>query len=243
MTSSTDQKPLLAILDGHGIIHRAYYALKDAPLVAKRTGENTSGVFGFTNTLLAVIDELKPTHLVVAMDLPGPTFRHVRDASYKATRFEGLRNQVVSSLAAVPELDPEVRRQIAETVAAAESRSAIKESVLSLADEAGLAGEAMSGLERSLEPVENAWEIGRQIDRCLEMMEAFNIPVYSAPGYEADDVMGTLSVQAAAIDVDTYLVTLDSDLIQLIQPNVTVYMLRPYQRDKVIYDEAAARER
>ena len=43
-----------------GIIHRAYYALKDTPLVAKRTGENTSAVFGFTNTLLTILDELKP---------------------------------------------------------------------------------------------------------------------------------------------------------------------------------------
>src|SRR4029077_6637426 len=38
------------------------------------------------------------------------------------------------------------------------------------------------------------------------------------------------------------LVTLDSDLVQLIQPNVTVYMLRPYQRDKVIYTEETAEE-
>jgi 5'-3' exonuclease len=52
MPDATPKKPLLAILDGHGIIHRAYYALKDTPLVAKRTGENTSAAFGFTNTLL-----------------------------------------------------------------------------------------------------------------------------------------------------------------------------------------------
>ena len=243
MTSAPDRKPLLAILDGHGIIHRAYYALKDAPLVAKRTGENTSGVFGFTNALLALLDEVHPTHVVVAMDLPGPTFRHLRDATYKASRFEGLKAQVVSSLAAVPELDEDVRREIAEAVATAGSRDAIKTSVMTLAATEGLPDDAVTGLERSLGPVENAWEIGRQIDRCLEMMDAFNIPVYSAPGYEADDVMGALSVQAAAAGIDTYLVTLDSDLIQLIQDHVTVYMLRPYQRDKVIYDEAAARER
>jgi DNA polymerase-1 len=241
--TTSDRKPLLAILDGHGIIHRAYYALKDAPLVARRTGENTSAVFGFTNTLLAVIDDLKPTHLVVAMDLPGPTFRHIRDATYKATRFEGLKAQVVSQLAAVPDLDDDARRGIAEAVASAPSRDAIKTSVMSLADMEGLPDDARLGLERSLGPVESVWEIGRQIDRCLEMMDAFNIPVYSAPGFEADDVIGALSVQAAAAGIDTHLVTLDSDLVQLIQPGVTVYMLRPYQRDKVIYNEAAARER
>ena len=115
--------------------------------------------------------------------------------------------------------------------------------MLATAEREGVSGESLQGLEQALGPVETAWEIGRQIGRCLEMMEAFNIPVYSAPGFEADDVIGTLAVQAAEAGIDTYLVTLDSDLIQLIQPNVTVYMLRPYQRDHVIYDEAAARER
>src|SRR3954454_20689093 len=63
LLNSHSKPPRLAIFDGHGIIHRAYYALKDNPLVVKRTGEATSAVFGFTNTLLAVIDDLKPTHI------------------------------------------------------------------------------------------------------------------------------------------------------------------------------------
>src|SRR5688572_33104042 len=134
--AQSPKKPLLAILDGHGIIHRAYYALKDAPLVARRTGENTSGVFGFTNTLLAVIDDLKPTHLIVAMDLPGPTFRHVRDATYKATRFENVKTQVISTLATVPGIDEKLRTGIAELVAGAESRDQIKQGVYDTADDA-----------------------------------------------------------------------------------------------------------
>ncbi len=235
--------PLLAIFDGHGIIHRAYYALKGAPLVARKTGENTSGVFGFTNTLLSVIDDLKPTHLVVAMDLPGPTFRHVRDATYKASRFENLRAQVLRSLAVVPEIEDGAKAAIAGVVAAAEGRDQIRSSLLEAAAAAGLPDTARNGLEQALEPVQVAWDIGGQIGRCLEMMEAFNIPVFSAEGFEADDVMGTLSLQAAAAGAETYLVTLDSDLIQLIGPAVSVYMLRPYQRDKVIYDAVAARER
>ena len=243
VVSSEDRKPLLAILDGHGIIHRAYYALKDKPLVARRTGENTSGVFGFTNTLLSVIDDLKPTHIAVAMDLPGPTFRHVRDATYKATRFEGLKTQVVNSLRDVPELDENVRREIAEIVAGAESRDQIKAGLMETAESADVEPEAMLGLEQALGPVQAAWEIGQTINRCLEMMEAFNIPVFSAEGFEADDVIGTLSVEAAEAGIDTYLVTLDSDFIQLIRPNVTVYMLRPYQRDHVNYDAPAALDR
>jgi DNA polymerase-1 len=236
-------RPRLAIFDGHGIIHRAYYALKDQPLVARRTGENTSGVFGFTNTLLAVIDDLKPTHLVVAMDLPGLTFRHLRDASYKASRFENLKAQVLLSLAAVPDLSEGVRKDIAESVAAAERRDEIKGNLFATAAKAGVAEESRQELERALGPFEATWDIGQQIARCLEMMDAFNIPVYSAPGFEADDVIGTLSRQAAAAGIDTYLVTLDSDLVQLIEPGVTIYMMRPYQRDHVLYDEAAARER
>ena len=90
-------------------------------------------------------------------------------------------------------------------------------------------------------PIQHAWDIGQQIQRCLEMMEAFNIPVYSAAGFEADDVIGTLSEQASAQGIDTHIVTLDSDLVQLIRDNVRIYMLRPYQRDHVIYDAAARR--
>ncbi|HLF79550.1 MAG TPA: DNA polymerase I [Dehalococcoidia bacterium] len=235
--------PRLAIFDGHGIIHRAYYALKDQPLVARRTGENTSGVFGFTNTLLAVIDDLKPTHLIVAMDLPGPTFRHIRDATYKASRFENFKTSVQSALAAVPDLADSLRQDIAVAVASAERRDEIKEKLYASAAQAGIDADTKLELERALGPFEVQWDIGHQIGRCLEMMDAFNIPVYSAQGFEADDVIGTLSRQAAAAGIETYLITLDSDLVQLIEPNVTIYMMRPYQRDHVLYDEAAARER
>ncbi len=243
MNLSPQRPPRLAIFDGHGIIHRAYYALKDNPLVVKRTGEATSAVFGFTNTLLAVIDDLKPTHIVVAMDLPGPTFRHLRDATYKATRFEGIRGQVLRSLDRIEGLEGAAKVAIAEVVTGASSRDEIRVGLLDAAVQAGVSPEVQNDLDRSLEPVQAAWDIGRQIGRCLEMMEAFNIPVYSAPGYEADDVMGTLGIQAHAAGIDTYLVTLDTDLIQLIQPGVTIYMMRPYQRDMVVYDAARAIER
>ena len=241
VTNTSDRKPLLAILDGHGIIHRAYYALKDQPLVARRTGENTSAVFGFTNTLLTIIDDLKPTHLAVAVDLPGPTFRHVRDATYKATRFENVKTQVISTLATVPGIDEKLRTGIAELVAGAESRDQIKQGVYDTADGAGISADLRLDIERALSPIESSWDLGRQMGRCLEMMEAFNIPVFSAQGFEADDVIGTLAKQAAEQGIDTYLVTLDSDFIQLIQPGVQIYMMRPYQRDHVIYDEESAR--
>ncbi len=233
----------LAIFDGHGIIHRAYYALKDNPLAVRRTGEQTGAVFGFTNTLLAVIDDLKPTHVAVAIDLPGPTFRHTQDATYKATRFEGVKAQVVRQLENVEGLDDQAKLDIAEAVLSASSRDEVREGLLATAAQIGAPPEAKPGLERALEPVQAAWDIGRQIGRVLEMMEAFNIPVYAAQGYEADDVIGALSVQAKEQGIDTYLVTLDTDFVQLIQPGVSLYMMRPYQRDMVLYDVAKAKER
>jgi 5'-3' exonuclease len=233
----------LAIFDGHGIIHRAYYALRENPLAVRRTGEQTSAVFGFTNTLLAVIDDLKPTHVAVALDLPGPTFRHEQDVTYKATRFEGMKAQVVRSLENVEGLSDQARLEIADAVLAAPSRDEVKRGLLDAAEKAGVPAEAKPGLERSLEPVQAAWDIGRQIGRVMEMMEAFNIPVYAVQGYEADDVIGTLSVQAVDQGIDTFLVTLDTDFVQLVRPGVSLYMMRPYQRDMVMYDVAKAKER
>ena len=82
-----------------------------------------------------------------------------------------------------------------------------------------------------------------QLGRVRELLEAFRIPIIEAAGFEADDVVGTLATQAVARGLDVVVVTLDNDLIQLVQPGVQVYMYRPYQRDYVLYDEAHVRER
>ena len=82
-----------------------------------------------------------------------------------------------------------------------------------------------------------------QLGRVRELLDAFRIPIVEAPGYEADDVLGTLATQAKAVDVETVLVTLDNDMVQLVQPGVRVLMYRPYQRDYVLYDEQRVRER
>ena len=79
--------------------------------------------------------------------------------------------------------------------------------------------------------------------RVREMLEAFNIPIYEYPGYEADDVAGTIARKAAASGIETYIATLDTDLVQLIGPNVNLFMFRPYQRDTVDYNETRAAER
>src|SRR6266542_5085504 len=87
-------------------------------------------------------------------------------------------------------------------------------------------------------------ELRPQVARVRQLIDAFNIPVYEGDGFEADDMLGTLARQAAEEGIETYLVTLDSDIVQLVQPNVSVYMFRPYQRDTVLYgDDEAVKER
>ncbi len=67
------------------LIYRAHFALSKNPRITSK-GLNTSAVFGFTNTLLEVLNKEKPSHLGVAFDLPGPTFRHTAFEAYKANR-------------------------------------------------------------------------------------------------------------------------------------------------------------
>ncbi|MDR7392024.1 MAG: DNA polymerase I, partial [Armatimonadota bacterium] len=75
--------PKLVLLDGNGLVYRAFYAL---PYFTTSDGRPTNAVYGFTNMLLKVLEEERPTHLAVAFDRPAPTFRHEDFAAYKATR-------------------------------------------------------------------------------------------------------------------------------------------------------------
>jgi len=166
----------LVIFDGHGLIYRAFFAFKE-PLTVSKTGEVVTVPFGFANSLLTVLNELQPTHVAVALDAPGKTFRHEKDETYKATRRETPKDLIA------------------------------------------------------------------QMERTREVIDAFNIPVYMAEGFEADDVLGALARQAHKAGVETYLVTIDSDLIQLIEDNVNIYMLGVYGRENTTYDAASAAEK
>jgi DNA polymerase-1 len=73
----------LVLLDGNGLVYRAFYAL---PYFTTSDGRPTNAVYGFTNMLLKVLEEERPTHLAVVFDRPAPTFRHEDFAAYKATR-------------------------------------------------------------------------------------------------------------------------------------------------------------
>src|SRR3972149_6144638 len=169
-----DERPpgRLLLIDGHGIIHRSLHALKDAPLTVRRTGELVTAVFGLASTFLSGMQELKPPHVIVALDKGKDTFRHRISKEYKATRV------------AMPD------------------------------------------------------DLRAQLDRCREVIEAFGFPIYEDEEYEADDLLGALSAQAAEQGVGAYLVSLDSDIAQLVRPGVRLWMYRPYQRDSVVYESA-----
>ncbi|MGE3073985.1 MAG: DNA polymerase I [Dehalococcoidia bacterium] len=178
MPSPSTGKPRLVVLDSHGILYRAFFAFahSDNPLMTSK-GELTFATHGYAETLIRVLDLLKPTHICAAWDAHGPTFRHEASAEYKATRRETPSELIV------------------------------------------------------------------QMKRVREMLDAFGIPVFEMPGFEADDVAGTIAKKVASTGVETYIATLDTDLVQLIGPNVNLFMFRPYQRDTVDYNEARAAER
>lgn len=153
----------LFLLDAYALIFRAYYAMIKMPRINSK-GMNTSAILGFVNTLEEILTKEKPTHIGVAFDPKGGTFRHELYKEYKAQREE----------------TPEV----------------IRESV----------------------PV------------IKEILEAYRIPVLEVPGFEADDVIGTLSRQADEKGIDTYMLTPDKDYCQLVTETSRIY--RPKYGDK-----------
>ncbi|MBU1119573.1 DNA polymerase I [Patescibacteria group bacterium] len=154
----------LVLIDGNALVHRGFHAL---PPLTTSKGEMVNGVYGFTTTMLKAFQELKPTHVAVAFDRKGDTFRHKIFKDYKG------------------------KREAAPT------------------------------------------ELYRQFPRVKEIVKAFNIPIYSMKGYEADDFIGTLS---KTCNVPNVIVTGDNDALQLVDSNTNVYTLRRGIKDTVLYD-------
>lgn len=89
----------LFLLDAMALIYRAYYALIRSPRITS-TGRNTNAQFGFTTTLLDLINKEKPTHLAVVFDTHAPTERHTDFTDYKANRQEAPED----ILSAIPDI-------------------------------------------------------------------------------------------------------------------------------------------
>lgn len=84
MTAPTQR---LFLLDGMALIYRAHFALIQSP-IRNSKGVNTSALYGFTNTLLSILEKEQPTHIGVAFDTSAPTPRHIKYPAYKAQRDE-----------------------------------------------------------------------------------------------------------------------------------------------------------
>ena len=91
------QDKRLFLLDAFALIYRAYFAFagnrvdkdgnrKGGYTMVNSKGLNTSAMFGFTNTLLELLEKEKPTHIAVVFDVSGPTFRTEEFSEYKANR-------------------------------------------------------------------------------------------------------------------------------------------------------------
>lgn len=80
-------KDKLFLLDAYALIYRAYYAFIKNPRINSK-GVNTSAILGFVNTLEEVLKKENPSHIGVAFDPSGPTFRHEAFEQYKAQREE-----------------------------------------------------------------------------------------------------------------------------------------------------------
>ena len=149
----------LLLIDAYAMIYRAYYAFIRAPRMNSR-GENTSAVFGFVVTFEDLLKRLKPTHIAVAFDPAGPTFRHEAFEQYKAQRQE------------TPE------------------------------------------------------DIRWAVPRIKRILQAMNVPVLEVPGYEADDVIGTIAHKAEKEGFEVYMATPDKDYGQLVTEHVFMYRPR-----------------
>ena len=146
----------LFLLDALALIFRAYYALIRNPRITSK-GKNTNAQFGFTNTIIELINNQKPTHMAVCFDTAAPTERHTDFDQYKANRQEAPEDLT----AAIPDIKKIIR--------------------------------------------------------------GLNIPIIESDGYEADDVIGTLSKQAEKLGYEVYMVTPDKDYGQLVTDKVKIY--------------------
>ena len=149
----------LLLIDAYAMIFRAYYAFIKAPRMNSK-GENTSAIFGFAVTLEDLVKKINPTHIGVAFDPAGGTFRHEAYEQYKAQR---------------PETPEDIRKAV---------------------------------------PV------------IKNLLEAMNIPVLEVPGFEADDVIGTLAKQGEQVGFEVYMATPDKDYGQLVSNRIFMYRPR-----------------
>ncbi|MDP4097866.1 DNA polymerase I [Paenibacillus sp. P96] len=164
----------LMLIDGNSIIYRAFFAM---PPLTNSSGQQTNAVYGFTTMLLRLLEEHKPTHVMVAFDAGKVTFRHEGYQEYKGGR----------------EKTPP--------------------------------------------------ELSQQFPLLKELLQAFGIAQFELEGYEADDIIGTLTKQADESERAVMVVTGDKDMLQLASDHVTVGLTRKGVTEVEVYSPAEIQER
>jgi DNA polymerase I len=160
-------KEKLIILDGHSLMNRAFYAL---PPLTNAEGLHTNALYGFTNMLFKMKEEIKPDYIVCTFDRKAPTFRHEEFKEYKAGRKK------------MPT------------------------------------------------------ELGEQFPVLKELLNFLAIDIFEIDGFEADDLIGTLSKFAEQKDIEVYIVTGDRDALQLASDKIKVVITKKGMSEKEIYD-------
>lgn len=145
------------LIDGNSIIYRAFFAM---PPLTNSSGLHTNAVYGFTTMLLRLLEEHKPTHMMVAFDAGKVTFRHEGYEEYKGGR---------------QKTPPELSEQF---------------------------------------PV------------LKDLLRAFGIAQFELEGYEADDIIGTLTKRADEAGREVLVVTGDKDMLQLASEHVNIALTR-----------------
>ena len=163
------------ILDGNSIVNRAFYGIRT---LTAPDGTPTNAVYGFLAILQRLLEEQKPDALCVSFDRREPTFRHLADACYKATRHP------------MPE------------------------------------------------------ELEVQMPVLKETLDAMGVRRYEKAGYEADDILGTVSVLCEKDGWDCVIVTGDKDSLQLVTEHTTVCHVksRMGQTETLLYTPERFRE-
>jgi DNA polymerase-1 len=165
----------LVLIDGNAIMHRAYHAL---PPLTSPDGQLVNVVYGFLSVIIRLYADLKPTHMTVAFDRPGPTFRNELFDKYQENR---------------PKADDDFISQIIKV---------------------------------------------------HDAVAAFDIPIFEADGFEADDVIGTICTQAAHVLDQVIVVTGDRDLLQLVSgEKVLIFMPTKGLSEGKLYGEKEVQER
>ncbi|MBV6685384.1 DNA polymerase I [Bacillus sp. JRC01] len=164
----------LVLIDGNSIAYRAFFAL---PLLNNDKGVHTNAVYGFTTMLQRILEDEKPSHILVAFDAGKTTFRHETFKEYKGGR-------------------------------------------------------------QKTPP-----ELSEQFPYIRELLDAYGIKRYEKENYEADDIIGTLSLRAEAEGFDVKVYSGDKDLTQLSSDNTTVCITRKGITDLEIYTPEHVKEK